>query len=160
MRISKKTKKLLTTIACVALVVIVIGFTVSLFGNEDTDYKTKFVTWKVGSIDQYGKHLSDSEGTLYTPERIDCTGIEIYTEFDTDYSITVFYYDENDSFISQEVLENGHEYSIENFPEGAVGLRLTLLNNEDEDGKIGLLEKGKYTSKVTIKVSTAEGEAD
>ncbi len=161
MKISNKTKQILTYVALAVLIVASVAFVGTLIfgGFEDSDYKTTNITWDVGGILNDGQYDRDEKGALYTKDLIRCTGFELYADFNSDNEVMVYFYDDTDSFIESRKMD-GLEYKCEDFPKNAVGIRIVLTPLDDEDGKIGLFEKGEYANQLTVKLRTTEVKSD
>ena len=161
MRITTKTKKLIKKVGVLLLCVIAVGLCASVVlgtnDDSDSDYKTTRITWDVGGIRDNGDYNPDEKCALYTVNRIDCTGAELYAAFNSSISYEVHFYDEDDVYISSEY-NDGLEMKLDTFPEGAVGIRIVLRPLDDEDDKIGLFEKYTYANQLTVKLRTADAE--
>ncbi len=161
MRITTKTKNLLKKVGIILLCVIVVGLVASTIvgAQDESDYKTVNLSWDVGGINDTGVYDKEIEDSIYTMKRLDCTDIHLVADFNSDISYKVFFYDENDTFLTM-VTNEGLELLIENeeFPGNAAGVRIVITPNSDENGEIGLFEKYEYANQLTVKVRTEEAD--
>ena len=155
----KSTKKTLTTVAIIVLAVVVIGFLPSLFtGNDDSDFDKVNLTWDVGALDETGAYIDD-DCALYTKDLIECTGVELCAEFDSNISYEVHFYKEDGTWISMTANE-GLQLTVDEMPAEAFGIRIVIRPLDDDNDKISLFEKYTYASQLTVKIRTEEVEAD
>lgn len=160
-RLTKKNKdlliKIVSAVAIVAAVIGCVSLVTQLTKEAASDYKTFKPAYSIGAIDDVTGKKSDNECALYTPDIIECTGIELYADFDSDIDYCVYYYDENDAYISCTPNE-ALNLKIEEFPEGTVGVRIAIYPNNDSNDKIGIFERGTYANQLTVKITTVEVE--
>lgn len=156
----RSTKKTLTTVGVVILAVVVITMLPSLFNfeNDDSDFDKVNLTWDVGALDETGAYIED-DCALYTKDLIECTGVELCAEFDSNISYEVHFYEEDGTWISMTANE-GLQLTIDEMPEGAFGIRIVIRPLNDDNDKISLFEKYTYASQLTVKIRTEEVEAD
>ncbi len=156
----KSTKKTLTTVAIIVLAVVVIGFLPSLFsGNGDSDFDKINVSYEVGGLTESGDWDEDEECALYTKDLIECTGVELCAEFDSNISYEVHFYKEDGTWISK-TANQGLQLTVDEMPEDAFGIRIVIRPLDDDNDKISLFEKYTYASQLTVKIRTEEVESD
>lgn len=156
----RKTKSILTTVGIIVLAVVVLGFIPTLFGNndKDSDFERVRLSYEVGALDEDGAYVED-ECALYTKELIECTGVELSAEFDSNISYEVHYYKEDGTWISS-TANTGLQLKIDEMPEEAFGIRIEIRPLDDDNDKIGVFEKTKYANLLTVKIRTVEVEDD
>ena len=141
-------------IGCVSLV--------SGLGEDDQGYKTINPAFKVGALDEStGRPVEDEKCALYTKNVIACTGIKLYADFDSDIKYVVHFYDENDSWlgcVENEGLNMTIDESMDEASElgDVYGVRIVIYPQSDENGKIGLFERGTYANQLTVKITNKE----
>lgn len=157
MKISRKTIKTLKTIGCVLLAVLALGLVINLFTSSEPDdgYEKTVLDYDVGGITAEGVWDESVECALYTKEIIECTGIELCADFDSDISYTVFFYDENGKFVSS-TKNTDLKLTVDSMPENATGVRIMIEPLNDDNGKIGLFEKIKYANQLSVRIRTTE----
>lgn len=164
MKLTKQQTELIVKIVGIVLIVAAIAGAVSLaatFAEDDSGYKTYIPTYKVGSIDlTTGECVSDDETAIYTEKAIECTGIKLYADFDSDIDYAVHVYDENDKWLG--CVENeGLNLTVEgpfdgtNF-EGAHAVRIVIYPQSDENGKVSLFEILTYANQLDVKITNKE----
>lgn len=156
----RSTKKTLTTVCVVILAVVVITMLPSFFNfeNDDSDFDKVNLTWDVGALDETGAYIED-DCALYTKDLIECTGVELCAEFDSNISYEVHFYKEDGTWISKSA-NQGLQLTVDEMPEDAFGIRIVIRPLDDDNDKISLFEKYKYASQLTVKIRTEEVEAD
>lgn len=156
----RSTKKTLTTVCVVILAVVVITMLPSFFNfeNDDSDFDKVNLTWDVGALDENGGFVED-ECAIYTKDLIECTGVELCAEFDSNISYEVHFYKEDGTWISKSA-NQGLQLTVDEMPEDAFGIRIVIRPLDDDNDKISLFEKYKYASQLTVKIRTEEVEAD
>ena len=148
------TKILIIVVACVAIFgcIALVSF---IADKANEDYKKTNLAYKVGEIDKSTGRPVENDCAIYTKKIIECTGIELYADFDSDIKYTVHFYDENETWLSC-VDNEGLNLKIEDMPEDAFGVRIVIYPQSDENGKISFLEKSTYGNQLTVRVRTAE----
>lgn len=152
----KKTKNTLLTVAVVILAILVVGMVPAFFEPDDSDYNKVNLTWDVGALDENGGYIED-DCALYTKDLIECTGVELCAEFDSNISYEVHFYKEDGTWISSTANE-GLQLMIDEMPEDAFGVRIVIRPLDDENDKISLFEKITYANQLTVKIRTVEVE--
>lgn len=164
MKISKKTKDLLTKVVAIVLAfAAVIGGAALIGGIADSandDYKKVNLSYTVGEIDKTTGRPVENECAMYTKDIIECTGVELYADFDSDIKYTVHFYNENEEWLSCVDNEGLNLKIEEDMPEDAFGVRIVIYPQSDENSKISLFEKGTYANQLTVKVTTKEIKTD
>ena len=159
-RISKKTSQIVSIVlACVAVLGCV-ALVSSLAEKANEDYKKVNLSYSIGVIDKAtGKCLNDVEEAIYTKDIIECTGAEFYADFDSDIKYTVHFYDEDGKWISCQDNEDLN-LKIHEMPESAVGIRVVIYPQNDENGKVSTFEKSTYARQLTVKITTVEPKVE
>lgn len=156
----RSTKKTLTTVCVVILAVVVITMLPSFFNfeNDDSDFDKVNLTWDVGALDETGAYIED-DCALYTKDLIECTGVELCAEFDSNISYEVHFYKEDGTWISKSA-NQGLQLTVDEMPEDAFGIRIVIRPLDDDNDKISMFEKITYARQLTVKIRTEEVEAD
>ena len=95
MRISKKTKSIISGILLVVIIAGVLALAGSLLGKETkTISSTEF---SVGGINAQGNYV-ESKTSIYTKDMFECQGLSIEPDFEATGTYQVFYYDSNKNF--------------------------------------------------------------
>lgn len=126
-----------TFIVLVGFAVLTLLFSVgSLFGPDTGAWSLVNIDWDYGSIELHENAESgtvvasyrQSYDALYTKDIIKCSGHELSVDFPAGVTLTVYYFDVNDKYISSYVANNGFtDVGVAEIPEGAVGIRLCML---------------------------------
>lgn len=153
MKFNLKGKGLIKTIALAVAgvaAITAVGFGVkAIVDYTKDDLKTISPSFEVGNLGSDGKFVDD-KGTLYTKEAFACYGLQVKPDFDSTVNYQIFYYDILDNYISStSVMSEG--YSNEAPVNGAYA-RLVIEPKDDEDGKISLIERIKYSKQLSVKV--------
>lgn len=153
MKISLKGKSIIKKIALAlagVAALTAVGFGVkAIVDYTKDDLKAVTLSYDVGNLGTDGKFVDD-EGTLYTKDAFACYGLQVKPDFDSTVNYQIFYYDILDNYISStEIMSDG--YSGESPLNGAYA-RLVIEPRDDEDGKISLTERVKYSKQLTVKV--------
>lgn len=156
----RSTKMTLTTVGVVILAVVVITMLPSFFNfeSDDSDFHKVNLTWDVGALDENGGFVED-ECAIYTKDLIECTGVELCAEFDSNISYEVHFYKEDGTWISK-TANQGLQLTVDEIPEDAFGIRIVIRPLDDDNDKISMFEKYTYASQLTVKIRTEEVEAD
>lgn len=161
MKITKKQQnqiiQILSIVLAVAVLIGCVSLVVNLTEKSNDDYKTFKPSYSIGAIDSVTGQYTEDKCALYTPELIECTGIELYADFESNIDYVVYYYDENDAYISSTPNE-ALNLKVDEMPENAVGVRIAIYPNADENEKIGLFEKATYANQLDVKIRTVEVE--
>ena len=158
-RMSKTTSQIVSIVLAVAAIIGVVALVGNIAKGSDDGYKKINPSYTVGAIDKAtGKCLNDVENALYTKDIIECTGVELYADFDSDIEYTVHFYDEDGKWLSCQDNEDLN-LKINEMPEGAVGIRVVIYPQSDENNKVSWLEKGTYARQLTVKITTVKKAA-
>lgn len=137
-------------------VLLIAGIFMGLFGSDskvDKDGKVEInPSFEVGGLTAYGKY-DDVEDRLYTKEAFKCKGLQIKVDFDADIEYEIYFYDEDENFISKtEATDSAYK---EDVPETAVYARIVIVpefDTDDVEPSINLVEKLEYVKQIQIKV--------
>lgn len=100
MRVSKKTKTILLTIVSILLIAGIASLVVSIFGSTTKDANPDF---ERGKLSADGKYV-ESMTTLYTPDKIECCGLNVSFDFEHTGEYQIFWYNEDDLFLHSEAI--------------------------------------------------------
>lgn len=153
MKISLKGKSIIKKVALAlagVAAISAVGFGVkAIVDYTKDDLKKITLSYDVGNLGADGKYVAD-EGTMYTKEAFACYGLQVKPDFDSTVNYQIFYYDILDNYISStEVMSDGYS---DNAPLHGAYARIVIEPKNDEDGKISLIEKVKYSSQLSVKV--------
>ena len=162
MRISKKTKSIISGILLVAIIAGVLALAGSLLGKETkTISSTEF---SVGGINAQGNYV-ESKTSIYTKDMFECQGLSIEPDFEATGTYQVFYYDSNKNFIgaTDELNAEDGVYSLSNSPMYAKAVYARIMITPDvpvdedgdvvEDFKIRFYEVASYAGDYKITVN-------
>ena len=153
--LTKKQQNLFTKAICIVLAFVAIVGVFSIFGKDDDGYKTIHPGYSVGAISKTTGDFTEDEAAIYTKDIIECTGIKLTADFDSDIKYTVHLYDEDDKWIR--CVENeGLNLTLEELDaeDTAVhGVRIVIYPQSDENEKVSFLEKGTYAAQLTVKIT-------
>lgn len=158
-KLSYKTKKILKKIGLAILAVAIIGGSAAIVNGlverSKEDYKETRLSWDVGGITSAGKFDTDCDDAIYTKNAIECSGVELYADFDSSINFEVHFYDENGEWLSK--MDNtGLQLKVDEMPDDATSIRIVIRPTNDEDGKISYLEKLEYANQLTVKIRSIE----
>ena len=165
MKLTKSQIEIIKKVVVIALVFAALVAVISIFvtfSEDDEGYKTINPAFKVGALDEStGRPVEDEKCALYTKNVIACTGIKLYADFDSDIKYVVHFYDENDSWlgcVENEGLNMTIDESMDEASElgDVYGVRIVIYPQSDENGKIGLFERGTYANQLTVKITNKE----
>ena len=158
----KKTLKNVGAIALAAIACVGIAAGLGMAANESEDgFDKVHVNYAIGGLDAVGKY-EKAEDTLYTKNGFsveDKATIFADIDFDSTISYQLFFYGENDEFISAtEVLTEDYTEAI---PDGALTCRVEITpiwgdDVEEENQKVTLLNKYGYANQLKLSVEAAE----
>lgn len=154
----RKTKDIIFTIISILVIIGLIGGLVGLFKNnsQEEGYKEIKLQYEIGGLTSYGKYY-ETESSLYTKESFDCFGLKTELNFDSTISYKIFYYDENDNFVTFTGPYTSNEEIY--VPAGAEKARIEITpvwddDVDEEDRVVKWNTKTKYTKQLTVKTST------
>ena len=158
-KISHKTKKILKKIGLAILAVAIIGGSAAIVNGlverSKEDYKETRLSWDIGGIAADGKFDTECEDAIYTKNAIECSGVELYADFDSSIDYEVHFYDENGEWLSK-MANTGLQMKVDEMPENATAIRIVIRPTNDEDGEISYLEKFEYANQLTVKIRSIE----
>ncbi|MBQ7326387.1 MAG: hypothetical protein IJW93_02795 [Clostridia bacterium] len=159
--ISRKTQDLLKKVGCIVLACLAVFGCVSAFSalseKANEDYQEIHPSYTIGDIDKSTGKSTDDDDAIYTKDLIECTGFELYADFDSNIAYTVHYYDEDDKWIS--CVENTElSLKVATMPENAHGIRIVIYPQDDT--QVSFTEKYEYASQLTVKITTEEAKTD
>ena len=145
----KKLKKTLTVIGVILAVALVIGLIVSIVNKPKDDYEKINLTWTVGGINGDTNKFDPDMKDCMTSQRIKIEeGFKVVPDFHAGLTYEVCYYDDNDNFVTSEVLQTiVNSSALETLPENATYYRIVIHPN-DEDGEINWFETFKYSNQI------------
>lgn len=109
------------------------------------------LNYSVGGLNEATGKYEECEYTLYTKEKFACYGLRATLDFDAQIKYQIFYYDVLDNYISaSNVLENGYSGLA---PINGAYARIEITPLDNEDDKISLFEKIKYSNQLSIRVA-------
>ena len=160
MRISKKTKSIISGILLVAIIAGVLALAGSLLGKETkTISSTEF---SVGGINAQGNYV-ESKTSIYTKDMFECQGLTIEPDFEATGTYKVFYYDSNKNFIGATndlnaedgVYTKGDKFVVAQY--ARIMITPDVPTDDDgkevEDFKIRFYEVTSYANEYKITVS-------
>ena len=143
---------------CVVLLVIVAAFSLimgftSNSGKVDKDGRVEVdLSWEVGALNTTGKYL-EADDKLYNKTAFKCKGLTVKLDFDANVKYQIFYYNEDEVFISStEVLDASY---TDQEPQGAVYARIVIspvFGSDVAEPSIKIWEKASYTKQLFVKV--------
>ena len=167
MKLNYKTKKILTNIGIVLLVVAVLGLLVNLISNRDnnndsSDFTKVSLKWDVGAIE--GGTFDEMQDTTMVTDYIvinEALKFDVAANKNVTYFISV--YDENNNYLGD--FENGCPQNntqtitlaeFESEYAGANKVRLEITGMTGDDTHISIFEKGKYSKVISVYTTTKE----
>lgn len=161
---SRRNNGFLTKTLCVVAAILAVVLAASFIGNigaaDDDGYKTIHPTYSIGGLDTTTGRPTDEKCAIYTKDIIECTGIKLYADFDSDIKYVVHFYDENEEWIACEENEGlnsafeGLDAEIDG--KSVYGVRIAIYPQNDENDKVSFLEKATYGNQLTVKITTEE----
>lgn len=160
--------KIKTIIAVILTVASVIGAVAGIAAlvnkNKTEDGLTKVnAGYEIGALSATGDY-EESEGSLYTKEAFECEGgVKVELDFDATVKYKVFFYNDNDAFISAS--EELDKTATTEAPEGATHARVMVTpiwdaDVDTEDQVIKWYNKGTYTKQLTVYTIEAKEAAE
>lgn len=168
MKLTKQQTELIVKIVGIVLIVAAIVGAISLaatFAEDDEGYKTYIPTYKVGAIDPTtGDFDKEEECAIYTEKAIECTGIKLFADFDSDVEYAIHVYDINDGWLGC-VQNEGLNLTFEGPFEGtefedAHAVRIVIYPQSDENGEVSFFEISKYANQLDVKITNKEFKSD
>ena len=107
--------------------ILVVSWLFSACSSQFKEYKTVHPEFIHGSITEEGKHDFTDQNSICTKNIIKCTKFRIGKDFDSDYSLKIYFYDSIGGITDIRELTSDHmdvgEYSM---PKDAVGIRVVI----------------------------------
>lgn len=164
MKFSEKTKNILKSVACIALVAATVLGVASLFSHKKDDLKEIKPVFSIGGLSESGKYV-EQDNTIYTKEAFECKDLRIDVDFEKTITYKVFFYADSGEFISstEELTEN----FVSAVPGGATHARVLITPDwkeleivKNDEKVIKWYEIAKYAGQLTIKTAKADEEAE
>ena len=134
------------------LVFVLIASAFVKIGNMETSKKLTIGDYQVATINATGK-VSESKQNIVTKDLLQLEDIEIKLDEDATISYKVYYYDEDEKFISASDVKTS-DYEIENVSNAKyVRVLITPAQVDGEPAEVSALNMHNYTSQITIKVA-------
>ena len=126
-------------VAMIAVAVLVIVATVIgvLVSAPRPEWKSVNLSFDVGGITSTGDVDLNNTASIYTPKLTACSRLHIMRAYNADVTFTVFFFDENDVFVSS-VEVTGRQFNVDtNMPVSedgrqAVGFRISVVDNNSK----------------------------
>ena len=157
---NKKIKSNIKKVLLVIVGLLTLGAIASLFTNLATREENEIhPTFVLGGLDANGKYV-ESKDTLFTPDAIEYNELSIELDFKSDMKYKLYFYDENDAFVSTSDLTDAkYEETTTSLKYVRVVLKPTFDKDvKAEDRKITALQKIKLVNQVTICAKVNETE--
>lgn len=123
----------------------------NLVQNLKDDTQKVALNFEVGGLNETTGKYEEVKDTLYTKERFACEGLTAKLDFDATINYQIFYYDILDNYLSaSNVLNKGYSNIA---PLNGAYARIEITPTNDEDNKISLTEKYKYSNMLTVRVN-------
>lgn len=121
----------------------------ALLNKEDETTKVINPTYAIGGLTEQGAYL-DTKASIYTENAFECQGLDIDMDFKNNVSYRVFFYDEDNDFLSStpKLSENYDETTTPMFAKYA---RIVITPNDDDE--IKWHEKNGYANQLEIEVN-------
>lgn len=159
MRLSRKTKSRLSNLLTLVLLIGIIFGSIALIKHVindkgDDGYVEIHPSYEIGSLNTAGKYVK-ADSSVYTKEAFKCDGLQVIPDFDNTIKYQLFFYDEDDNFISSTTM--GEEKFLDGVPATAKLARILIVpkwdsNTDVSDKKINIFTMYKYTKQLTIRV--------
>ncbi|MBQ7343315.1 MAG: hypothetical protein IJW53_00955 [Clostridia bacterium] len=152
MKINTKTKNTLKKILlCVLGVALIFGAFTLVSDYKSEELKTVHVSYHIGDLNNSGAPI-ENENAMYS-DAFECAGLTITPAFDSQVEFKVAFYDSNGQFIS--LVPKTAVTTTYDVPDLATHARVVLTPKntyENDDDKIGLIEKIELANDIEIKV--------
>lgn len=162
LKLTGKTKLIVTIVAAVLALSLIIGLIVALTGRKKADEGFEFasVSFERGGLDESGKYV-ETKASILTEKAFDCgEAVKVEIDFKSNVTYEVFFYDENGTFVSSE--ERSVTALVET-PDGATLARIVVTPEWEDDAKevIRLWKVNNYAKQLTVMVKPiTEAEED
>lgn len=146
----RKSVKTKTIIVAVVVIMAILGLSavaIGVFGNPE---KSVSPDYERGKLDANGKYV-ESNVTLYTPDPIECQGLNVAFDFEHTGEYQIFWYNEDDLFLHSE--ERTDAPFVGPVPNLAKYCRIVIypVLEEDEE-EISWFGIGKYSDNLNVTV--------
>ena len=159
-KMNRKVKRILSIVLGVAVLAGAIALVANLVKPKNDDgLKEIHPTFEVGGLNETGEFV-DTKESIYTKKAIEYSELKVSLDFDADVTYQLFYYDEDDKFVSKsEVLTKGHSEVLKNETK-FVRILVTPVYADatDEDKEIKWYEIRNYAKQLTISTKVNEPE--
>ena len=153
----RKRKRLVSILLIVGVLLGAVAGIVALTGRDKADegFELVDVSFERGGLDASGKYV-EGKSSIYTKKSFECgTDVRIKLDFDSNVTYKVFFYGENDTFVSASA-EYTKTEDIE-VPENATCARLLVTpvwesDIEEDDQIIRAWNVNKYAKQLTVMV--------
>ena len=147
-----KAKTVIVTALVVCAILIFGAFAVNLLRADTRTVGAS--AFSVGGLDETGTYIERSDA-IYTKDLIECKGLKIERDFESNVSYQVFFYDEEEEFLEASELITE---KFSDVPENAKYCRVMIVPEVPEDVEadefeIGFFSAIKYAKQLTITVN-------
>lgn len=147
---SKKSTKNNGIFLIVMLVVVAVVLVPMLAKSGDGSSKLNSLSYEIGTLDETGEFVKDTS-SIVTKKFIPVNDLEIELEKDAMVTYKVFWFDEDEEFISADSKENTDDYAG-TIPETAEFCKIVITPTNDAE--VGSLEIREYAGQVTVTYSS------
>ena len=148
-----KNKRIISAILSIVIILGCAAGAVAIFGNK---YKDIYPTFTAGSLSATSGEYVESETSLYTKNLVECKGITITPDFESDSTYQIFWYNRDGKFIGSENVTDGafdgKTPTIAKYCRIVLTPDLTDELKEDKDFKFNLFNTSKYADDINVKV--------
>ena len=142
-----KATKVVIWVAVILVVCALCGLIPNFFNHKDGDFERVYVGWTVGGLDESGKFDSEIKDSMVS-DRIELeAGVKIHPDFNSGITFDIYYYDDNDGFISNE--DTFDTITTANHDPDATYIRI-VAHPVDKNNVINAVEKYKYANLLEI----------
>ena len=155
MTFKRKTKRIIGLFLIIATCIVAIAALGAGRNKADKGFDLVNLDFERGSLDATGKY-SEVKSSIYTKEAFECgSELRIKLDFDSNVTYRIFFYDEDDQFISS--TDEYDETVTATVPEGAFYARLVVTPEWDadvdkDDQIVRTWNVRKYAKQVTVMV--------
>lgn len=154
-----KGKKIFCIILAIVLGVLAFGTITTVFANDSQPAGAIF---KVGALDPETGEYIENDKTIYTEKAIKCNGLRIEPDFDSTVTYDVYFYDENDVLLYNQL---GLKKVFVNEFELAEYARIVIHPEipedvKEKDFKVDIFDVVKYSDMLDITISKEEAVYD
>lgn len=162
MKISKKLKKVLSVALAAFVLLGAIGLIASIATNDSKNIGS--YDFEIGALSASDGQFIENKTAVYTKNAIECQGLEIKPDFDSDVTYQIFWYNEDEVFFGC-TEKTSKPYTIFKgpIPELAKYCRIVIFPSQlDEDGrkikdfKVSIFDVGEIVNNLDITVSKTQ----